>query len=76
MHCSEDNCLVLFDVKGFIFFKAFNDILFCQDTVLIILKTSASFKLLLTFHPIVNNPFQSDIFIISICLNFFFFSKN
>lgn len=35
-----------------------------------ILKTSAGFKPLLTFHLIVNNPFQTDIFIISICFRF------
>lgn len=43
----------------------FNDILFCQDTVLKILKSSAVLKLLVTFQSIVNNPFQTDIFIIS-----------
>lgn len=38
-----------------------------------ILKTSAVFKPLLTFHLIVNNPLQTDIFIISICFRCVFF---
>lgn len=53
----------------------FNDILFCQDTVLKILKTSAGFKLLLTFHSIANNPFQTDIFTISIWFKNFFLEE-
>lgn len=56
MHCSGDKCFILFDVRDFYFFfkGKSNDILVCQETVWKILKASAGFKPLLTFHSTVH----------------------